>query len=155
MDFRFGKSIANAIALYADLNFAVPQGYIDATIYSRKDKDSDWEFDENIATWDVFSIFGGIGLGIEVYPCRYPLTFCRGIHFGNALLLDASISDILEVQAFELTGLAWRTSAGLDWWVSDTWSIGIEVVQTTLLWDRRLDDFKKQTFQILFRITHR
>ncbi len=28
MDFRFGKSIANAIALYADLNFAVPQGYI-------------------------------------------------------------------------------------------------------------------------------
>ena len=157
MDFRFGRAIANAVALYADFNLALPQGYLEATTYERNEKYADWSLYEDISTWkDVFSFSGGGGLGIEVYPCRYPRTFWRGIHFGNAILLDHSISNILNKDAsFELIGLAWRTSSGLDWWVNDTWSIGIEVAQISQIWAQDVNDFTNQKFQILFRITHR
>ena len=57
--------------------------------------------------------------------------------------------------SFELIGLAWRTSSGLDWWVNDTWSIGIEVAQISQIWAQDVNDFTNQKFQILFRITHR
>ena len=133
-DFKFGKSIANLIVVHSLLELAVYSGESD---YHYKEQ----SYSEGINLFgislpktkvdekkslnsDAFSFAAGIGL--MVYPFRNPRSVMNGFYVGFS-----SGMDIFLVQSgdndgdFDLSSAFTQYEVGKDWWVSETWSLGI------------------------------
>lgn len=161
-NFRLGRSVGNAVAIYGDIDFVMISGSFESS--SKFSYNGVSQIQQTISqshSWDevIGGFFSG-GLGIEVYPCRNPNSVMRGFHFGNAFSAGYNLAEVrdhsdwddkveTEVGTF---AILLRTDLGMDWWVSETWSIGVEFAYTTPLYEgAKLTDLN--SFRLLFRIT--
>ncbi len=139
LDFRFGRSVGNAVAIYGDFNFFMASGELKA-------HEETWE--------NGLGVFGCAGIGVEVYPFRNPNSFLRGFHFGHTYSFGADFASFDDGENTHTYGMGvfLRTNLGMDWWVSDTWMIGVEISYMSP--SVRMENLKeKDSFQLLFRIT--
>ena len=154
IDFRFGKSIGNLIALYSTFDFMFDTDNWECLREEQSDvygKTSEKADSENSI---MFS--GGAGLGFEVYPFLNPNSVMRGFHIGestsvNGMLLDA-VGDRSEWGGVFVAN---RINVGMDWWVSDTWSLGVEFSYTYfgVIEVDSDDDPDRHLFRLMFRLT--
>lgn len=154
LDFRFGRSVGNAVAIYGDFNFFMASGKLKANkTFFPDDEILGVKFREETLK-NVLGAFGCAGIGVEVYPFRNPNSFLRGFHFGNTYSFGADLArfDGGERSLTHGIGGFLRTNLGMDWWVSDTWMLGMEIsyMSPTV---RMVNLKEKNTFQLLFRIT--
>lgn len=162
LNFRFGRSFGNAVAVYGDIDFVLISGAFETSWkLSYQDLYQNRQTISQSSTWNETA--GGFlsgGLGIEVYPFRNPNSVMRGFHFGNAYSVGYYRAEIkkhtpllndMETKA-DATVFLYRTDIGMDWWVSETWTIGVEFAYTTPLYKgNNLSDMN--SFRLLFRIT--
>lgn len=160
LNFRFGRSAGNAVAIYGDLNFAMVTGKLKSSKTVTQSQSGE-VLSHKSKTWEnVTDFFASAGVGVEVYPFRNPNSIWRGFHFGNTLSFgtdvtkardNGTLDNDLETTFYYFSGFL-HTNLGMDWWVSDTWSLGVELSYTVpYAYEKKLKE--KNTIQLLFRIT--
>ncbi len=107
--------------------------------------------------------FGGraaAGLGIAFYPFLRPDSTLRGLHFGQSVSFGGNyyqskkFRDRIKLYSTELFN---SFDIGMDWWTSDTWSIGTEFSYrfAVTFWElpSDFDEGKGNIISLKFRIT--
>lgn len=165
-DFRFGKSIANLVALYTQ--FGIGQ-YMGSGKYFKTDREQkiqtgvdgtedlvySSEYVKTRKEGDAIGMIASFGLGFSVYPFRNPSSVLNGFYVGVSggietcsFYLDGGYSII------DAGGIFTRYEIGKDWWVSETWSLGVGFGYTDMVGS--LDDGDNELGVISFfvRLTH-
>jgi len=155
IDLKFGFSIANIMTIHSAIGMSFYSGegvYSEAKYENGQLSSLDEYLDPD--RWG-----GGFygGLGFSVYPFKSPKSALNGFHFGYTagvvtLVGESSCKDVN--YEFEVYGVGNEIEVGKDWWISDTWSIGVSAgyLWTFLSFD---DEGEGNRFQLMFRITHR
>ena len=165
-DFKFGKSIANLIVVHSLLELAVYSGESDYHYKEQSYSEGINLFGFNLPKTkadekkslnsDAFSFAAGIGL--MVYPFRNPRSVMNGFYVGFS-----SGMDIFLVQSgdndgdFDLSSAFTQYEVGKDWWVSETWSLGVAFAFSihSFVEDGDAKSGGDQgTFRFLIRLTH-
>lgn len=168
LDMRFGKSMGNLAALYFELDIATLQGrgkYKD-TFYDNSASDRIPVLDQLpqhleediIKDNDAYGISGFIGIGVTFYPFRNPNSVMNGAFFSIANgpifnFADIEDSSRRDNKEIGMIGYGVQIELGKDWWVSDTWSIGVSASYMTIADFEDHDSSDANVFRILFRIT--
>ena len=169
-EFRFGASIANHVALYSLINFGLYRGeteFVETISY----KSFQVQNASGVRTFlsedvlkviqrkdDAIGLYFSTGLGVSVYPIANPKSPWNGFYVGFASGLDAFAEGFLEDHEDGTTaGIFTRYEIGKDWWVSETWSVGVAFAYQNLsVFD---DDYyssydgSRHTVSLLFRLT--
>lgn len=161
---RIGRSVGNAVSIYGDFDFVMISGKFESSteLLYRESYQVEEKFSRTLSWNGVVGGYFSGGVGIEVYPCRNPNSVMRGFHFGNAFSAGYNVADphkpisLEDVSShekkFDEIAFLVRTDVGMDWWVSETWSIGVEFAYTTASHESGiLSDMN--SFRLLFRIT--
>ena len=165
LDFKFGKSIANLVVVHGQVDFAVYSATFD---YSAS-KESQGEgvniagislpkitVDEKKGIENIALAFGA-GLGFMVYPFRNPLSVMNGFYVGFSSGIDGFVGGFEDNYAeTNLSSFFTQYEVGKDWWVSDTWSVGVALayVAHALVEDGDSEDGgSRNTIKFLVRLT--
>ena len=168
-ELRFGTSIGNLVALYSILDFGMYRGdgdYTDErydrvyliqnneqTLASEKLTDVEKKKD------DAMGFYLSFGLGLSVYPIRNLESPWNGFYVSVASGLDAfAVGFIGEHRDEETGGIFTRYEIGKDWWVSETWSVGVGFAYKNLFaMSDGNDDYSskasRHSFHFLIRLT--
>jgi len=155
-DFRLGKSIGNLIAIYTTFDFMFDKGNWEGS-YEEHGADGSVDVSKKVDTENSFMLSGGAGLGFEIYPFLNPNSVMRGFHIGESSSINMmgveSIGETIDVG--EGAFLANRINVGMDWWVSETWSLGVEFSYTYFsVIDVDVDEEpERHLFRLMFRLT--
>jgi hypothetical protein len=169
LDLRFGGTIGNVVALYFTFMGGLYRGTAvreenNIEQYYLPDANGTLIFQsENSKSYyrrefDAIAAYGWFGVGFSVYPFRDPSSPLRGLYFGFSGGLDAlgvRVEDNYDDVATESYFL--RYEVGKDWWVSETWSIGVALSFTNVVGFE--DDYYgsdgggRKAVTLLFRIT--
>lgn len=167
LDFRFGKSIGNLVAIYTIVGGGVYQGDGD---YSRESYEGrflvgtdGWKDDAYYSAnsneprdGGAFGVQGLWGLGFSVYPFRNPSSPLNGLYvsvssgvFGFSFQFNHGFTIVEEGGIFS------RYELGKDWWVSETWALGVGVGYTNMAQSFADDgDYSSNTITFFIRLTH-
>ena len=172
MDLRFGIGIGNMVVLHASLTGGIFRGELvreDESFKQHFVYDANRERvleTENVLGKaktiedDGWGYFCWFGLGFSIYPFRDPASPLNGLYVGFSSGLD-----IMGVrQSYhtmdghsEIGGLLTRYEVGKDWWVSETWSVGVSLAFAYVsgFEDSYLesDGGNRKTISLLFRLT--
>ena len=156
MDFRIGKSIGNFLAIYTTFDFMFDTGNLEASFEEYSDGAA-YEYSKTAETENSYMISGGGGLGFEVYPFLNPNSVMRGFHIGESTSVNFIAVDAYgwDKETGEGAYLASRFNVGMDWWVSETWSLGVEFSYTyfsSIEADFDTDP-NRHLFRLMFRLT--
>ncbi len=167
IDLRFGKSFGNLVAVYFSFggglfkgegkirkqNYSVDR-YIVDNVLEKEDSQLLGVMDETI---DSYGFYGSLGLGFTVYPFRDPASPLNGLFVGIAGGLDVSMArdDVYATDYCTVGGVFTRYELGKDWWVSDTWSIGVGFSFTKLVnpFENEGEDVSHHVIGLFFRLT--
>ncbi len=169
MDFKFGKSVGNLVAIHSIIGI---QPYVGESSYRNTDRKKEYAYEGGVSVLRKDTVdyqekmkgdfTGGnlsLGFGVTVYPFRNPNFVLNGLYIGvsggmSAFfgLFDDYDEDILQEAVFS------RYELGKDWWVSDTWSIGFSFVYENVTAlesgdNENLDGRSHNVFQFLIRLT--
>lgn len=167
LDLRFGKSMGNLAALYFELDIAMLQGNgkYKETSYDNNTSDQipvldqlPQHFEEEILNNnDAYGISGFAGIGVTFYPFRNPNSVMNGAFFSIANGPIINLATIKENRhdhkEIGMIGYGVQIELGKDWWVSDTWSIGVSAGYMAIADFEDHDSSDANVFRILFRIT--
>ena len=169
LEFRFGKSIGNMVALYTQFSGGFFRGHGE---YSMDDRDVYYSYTkEGVETLDyeytnkdlyvkdgAFGILFSLGLGFSVYPFRNPDFVLNGLYIGFSSgmelfggELDNGFSDM------DYSSVYTRYEIGKDWWVSESWSVGIGfayIYDTYFVAFESDTELKSGSIQFFIRLTH-
>ena len=137
IDIRFGRAFGNLVAVHFSFggglfngegerrkqDYAVHRTVVDEVIEA-EDKQLAGIMDQTV---DSYGIYMSFGFGVTVYPFRDPSSPLNGLFVGIAGGLDVSMArdDVYATDYCTVGGVFNRYEIGKDWWVSDTWSIGV------------------------------
>ena len=169
MDFKFGKSVGNLVAIHSLIGI---QPYSGTSSFRYTERKKEYVYEGIIPVLQKDSVeyqkkrkgdfTGGnvaLGLGVAIYPFRNPDFVLNGLYVGvsggmNVFfgLFDDYDESILQESVFS------RYEIGKDWWVSDTWSIGFGFVYENVTavkdeGDENNDGRSHNVFQFLIRLT--
>ena len=169
IDLRFGKSIGNMVALYSIFSTGIYQG---EGSHLRKSQDVSRHYDRsgsltsidtmpksaNKKKDDAFAFLETFGLGLSIYPFRNPQSFLNGFYIGasgGVEAVDAHLDDSFSL--ISNGGIFTRFELGKDWWISETWSLGVGFAYVSVAIfengsDKEENDRKSISFFI--RLTH-
>ena len=133
---RIGTSIANLVALYSILDFGMYRGdgdYSDARydrVYLMQNNEKTLTSEELASVEkkkdDAMGFSLSFGLGLSVYPIRNLESPWNGIYVSFASGLDVFVVGFVgEHRDDDAGGIFTRYEIGKDWWVSETWSVGV------------------------------
>lgn len=167
LDFRLGMSFANLITFYFNFrgglysgegknfkeDYSVDRVYLDG-ILDKEDRVLVGKLDRKD---DAYAFYGAFGLGFTVYPFRNPASPMYGFYVGVAGGADASVARV-NALAQDLSGsmgIFTRYEIGKDWWVSDSWSIGVGFDFTIEVYGNNNDgdDGDCHTINLFLRLT--
>ena len=169
LDFRFGGAIGNVVSLYFTFMGGLYRG---TAIREENNIEQHYIADENgklifqsessesyyKREFDAVAAYGWFGAGFSVYPFRNPSSQLRDLYFGFSGGLDilgVRVEDNFDDVVTESYFL--RYEVGKDWWVSETWSIGVALAFTSVIGFE--DDYYgsdgggRKSFTLLFRLT--
>lgn len=167
IDLRFGKSIENFVAVYFSFggglfkgegsrrkqDYSVTRTIVD-NVLEKEDKQLVGVMDE---TFDSYGFYYSMGLGITVYPFKDPTSPLNGIFLGIGGGLDVSMArdDVYAEDYCTVGGIFTRYELGKDWWVSDTWSIGVGVSFSKMVYSFENEGEKTDhhALSLFFRLT--
>ena len=169
LDFKFGKSIGNLVAIHSVIGI---EPYLGRARYRNTELEKEYGYEGIIPVLHKDSIkyqktvegdfTGGniaLGFGVTVYPFRNPNFVLNGLYIGVSGGMSAFFGffddydeSILQEAVFS------RYELGKDWWVSDTWSIGFGFVYVNVTaveesGDENRDGRSHNVFQFLIRLT--
>jgi len=166
-DIRFGGAIGNLVAVYTSFNIGLFNGdgrlrkqdydvkrFIVDDVWDRDDKTLVGGMDQK---YDVYGFYVSLGLGFTVYPFRDPASPLNGFYAGIIGGIDASLArlDAYADDFCGLMGIFTRYEIGKDWWVSDTWSVGVGFSLTKSVYENvnEGDDSDHYVIGLFFRLT--
>ena len=167
IDIRFGRSFGNLIAVHFSIgggmfngegkrskqDYAVGRTVVDDVIESEQ-KQLSGIMNETI---DSYGIYGSFGFGFTVYPFRDPASPLNGFFAGIAGGIDGSLArdEVYASDYCTVGGVFTRYELGKDWWVSDTWSIGVGFSFTKVVYKfvDEGDDSNLHVISLSFRLT--
>lgn len=160
-DFRFGKSFWNLMVLYSEIDLSLQSGTLKQTreIWNAEEV-SYLIAKERFEDKNAFGGWAAAGLGIAFYPFLHPDSPLRGLHFGQSVSFGGNyyqsktFRDRIKLYSMELFN---SFDIGMDWWMSDTWSIGTEFSYrfAVTFWEfpSDFDEGKGNAISLKFRIT--
>lgn len=169
IDIRLGSSFANLFAVYVLFSGGVYSGDVDYTqekvgaLKYRDDGGSIVEESKQVEPpvtqeHETMHARFSFGLGFSVYPIRNPLSRLNGLYVGFAGGLDAwAVHMKSGFDSFDKTGIFTRYEIGKDWWISDTWSLGVGFAFTNMF--KFIEDYDgndkghANVLSLFFRIT--
>ena len=168
LDFRLGMSFANLLTFYFNFrgglysgegknfkeDYSVDRVYLDG-ILDKEDRVLVGKLDRKD---DAYAFYGAFGLGFTVYPFRNPASPMYGFYVGVAGGADASVARVnaLANNVSGSMGIFTRYEIGKEWWVSDTWAIGVGFDFTVEVYGNNNDgdDGDCHTINLFLRLTH-
>lgn len=105
---------------------------------------------------DAVGLFASIGVGFSVYPFFNQTNALNGLYLGFAWGFDGSVARLKTYSdnTNGIVGQFTRYEVGKDWWVSETWLLGVEFAFTKAFGKDDYDaDGNRYGFGLLFRIT--
>ena len=169
LDFKFGKSIGNMVAIHSLIGI---EPYLGRAHYRNARIEKEYGYEGIIPVLQKDTVeyqekmkgdfTGGnlsLGFGVTVYPFRNPDFVLNGLYISVSGGMSAFFGffddydeDIMQEAVFS------RYELGKDWWVSDTWSIGFGFVYVNVTaveesGDENNDGRSHNVFQFLIRLT--
>ena len=169
LEFRFGKSIGNLVALYAMISSGFYRGQGEYSNFEREQyyegprngKDSLYfeHIDDDIEVKDVaFGVSFSVGLGVSVYPFRNPDFVLNGLYVGISSGFDGFAGELDNGYSdFDYAAIFTRYEIGKDWWLSESWSVGVAFAYINDVYSsswKSDTESKSGVFQFLIRLTH-
>ena len=160
-DIRFGKSFWNLMVLYSEIDLSLQTGTLELTrkIWSTEEV-SALIAKERFEDKEAFGGRATAGLGFAFYPFLRPDSPLRGLHVGQSVSFGGNyyqskkFRDRIKLYSAELFN---SFEVGMDWWTSDTWSIGTEFSYRFAVTFWKLpsdfDEGKGNVISLKFRIT--
>lgn len=155
LDFRFGKSAFNLLVFYTTFDLMMDTGNWEAKYEETSEDSSYYDSYKADADRSYLLSFGG-GLGFDIYPFLNPHSVLRGFHLGESVSVEGVYIDAFGSDVSQGGGVAIanRINVGMDWWVSDTWSMGVEFSYTNFSYsDGNYEDASQHLFRLMFRLT--
>ena len=169
-ELRMGVSIANYVALYTlwDMGLFTGEAEYSETDYRRVFSEqngtlvkiSDEIRDYRHRKDDGVGLYFSFGLGISVYPISNLASPLNGLYVSFAGGFDAFAAGFVEDhEDGDAIGIFNRYEIGKDWWVSDTWSVGVAFAYKNLFVIDDDDGYyehnksSRHTISLLFRLT--
>lgn len=166
IDFRFGKAFGNFMAMYVSFGGGLfkGEGKISKQDYSitRTSVDYVLESEErklvgvSDRTFDSYGFYGSFGLGFTVYLFQDPSSPLNGLFVGVAGGFDISLARDNDYAQDYCTvgGVFTRYELGKDWWVSDTWSIGVGLSFSGLVYEFKNagEEMSHHAISLFFRL---
>ncbi len=132
MDFKIGKSIGNLVVVHSIFELALFSGEMEYSYSEQYEKDvrvlgislDKVNAEEKTLSTSAFSLAGGLGL--MFYPFRSPSSALNGFYFG----ISGGMANFVcfgedEDSGFDQVSAFTQYEIGKDWWVSETWSVGV------------------------------
>ena len=168
MEFRFGRSFGNLIAVYSlfEAGMSTGSAKVVEKRYTRpivegynghviKYADEDVQIGETTYKEDVYAVSGMAGLGFAVYPFRDPNNMWNGTFFAyTGGIAGICTVDGNDIDTFGQINVLTRFEIGKDWWVSETWSIGASFVYSlfSVIEDDMYENYRGDRTEIRFLI---
>lgn len=169
IDIRLGRSFANLFSIYALLSAGAYNGNAEYTfenIEQTKNPGENGGVIEEVKTvgepdkqeYSAMYARFSFGLGFAVYPFRNRASSMNGFYFAFAGGIDSWTARLEgNLDSFDKSGVFTRYEIGKDWWMSETWSIGVGFVFTNVSsffedYDGR-DSGHARTLGLFFRVT--
>ena len=167
LDIRFGRAFGNMVAVHFSFggglfsgegkrhkqDYAVHRSVVDNVIES-EEKEPNGIMDETI---DSYGIYGSLGFGFTVYPIRNPASLLNGLFVGLAGGIQGSLArdDVYATDYCTVGGVFTRYELGKDWWVSDTWSVGVGLSFSKVVYTfvDEGENSKHHVVSLFFRLT--
>lgn len=160
-DFRFGKSFWNLMVLYSEIDLSLQTGTLERNRKIWSVEEAPYLIaKERFENKNAFGGSAAAGLGFAFYPFLRPDSPVRGLHFGQSVLFGGNYyqskksRDRIKLYSTELFN---SFEIGMDWWMSDTWSIGTEFSYRFAVTFWKLpsdfDEGKGNVISLKFRIT--
>ena len=167
IDIRFGRAFGNLVAVHFSFggglvkgegkrhqqNYSVNRIVVDDVIES-EDEQLSGIMDETI---DSYGFYGSLGFGFTVYPFRDPTSPLNGLFVGLTGGIEGAMArdDVYATDYCTVGGVFTRYELGKDWWVSDTWSIGVGFSFTKLVYpfENEGDEPNHHAIGLFFRLT--
>ena len=166
LQLRFGKSIGNMVALYTvfdidvyktEAEYSVENSYKHFVYENGTDMkmDKDSLISAKEGDCNARGAFLAGGLGFSVYPFRDHNSPLNGLYAGFAGgAMFTVVNYKTDLHELDLAGIYTRYEIGKDWWVGDTWSLGIAFSYTTNVSFFEEDyDGNTNRFQFLIKLT--
>ena len=103
-------------------------------------------------------VMEAFGLGLSIYPFRNPESMLNGLYIGvsgGVEAFDSHLDDSFSI--ISNGGVYTRFELGKDWWVSDTWSLGVGIayVNVTVFEDGNdKEEHERNSISFFIRLTH-
>ncbi|OWV05692.1 MULTISPECIES: hypothetical protein [unclassified Fibrobacter] len=167
---RFGRSFGNLVALFFELDFAmlIGEGKYSETSYEHN-FDNQYSVlgsspqnlkEKNSKDDDAYGFYSFVGVGFTFYPFRNPHSVMNGAFFSIAngfAFFGEDINHNKENlhQTFEMLDYEMQVEIGKDWWISDTWSVGLSIgyLYTFGASDDSENTFDSNVISFMFRVT--
>ncbi|MBR6123772.1 hypothetical protein IKQ19_09310 [Candidatus Saccharibacteria bacterium] len=167
IDIRFGRAFGNLFAVHFSFgvglfsgegerhkqDYAVHRSVVDNVIES-EEKELNGIMNETI---DSYGFYGSLGFGFTVYPIRNPASLLNGLFVGLAGGIQGSMArdDVYATDYCTVGGVFTRYELGKDWWVSDTWSVGVGLSFTKVVYEfvDEGEKSKQHVVSLFFRLT--
>ena len=135
-EYRIGVSIANHVALYTlwDMGLFIGETEFTESDYVRVYREQNGtlvKINEELRDYrhrkdNGVGLYFSFGLGISVYPISNLASPLNGLYVSFAGGFDAFAAGFVEEhEDGDAIGIFNRYEIGKDWWVSDTWSVGV------------------------------
>lgn len=167
IEYRFGKSIGNLVVLYSIFSGSLYRGNAE---YFRTNYGIEYLYNQDGVLTSVdtlkrdttlrkeeavgFSV--SAGLGLSIYPFRNPSSLLNGLYIGASggfEGFDANMEGSFSI--LSTGGIFSRYEIGKDWWVSETWSIGVGFAYINVYVIESGEDGKgeRQSINLFIRLT--
>ena len=168
-EFRFGTSIGNLVALYSILDFGMYRGDGDYTdekydrVYLMQNNEETLTSEKLVSVEkkkdDDMGFYLSFGLGLSVYPIRTLESPWNGFYVSFASGFDTFVVGFVGDHHDESAGgIFTRYEIGKDWWISETWSIGVGFAYKNLFAvsdgvDEYSSNASRHSFHFFIRLT--
>jgi len=166
-ELRMGVSIANYVALYTLWDMGLYTGEAEYSELEKREtfreqngtqvKINDETLNYRQRKDDGAGLYFSFGLGISVYPISNLASPLNGLYVSFASGLDAFASGFInDHEPSDAVGVFTRYEVGKDWWVSETWSVGVAFTYGNLfvISDSYYEEKgNRHTISLLFRLT--
>lgn len=169
-EYRIGVSIANHVALYTlwDMGLFTGETEFTESDYVRVYREQNGtlvKINEELRDYrhrkdNGVGLYFSFGLGISVYPISNLASPLNGLYVSFAGGFDAFAAGFVEEhEDGDAIGIFNRYEIGKDWWVSDTWSVGVAFAYKNLFVIDDDDGYyehnksSRHTISLLFRLT--
>lgn len=167
IDIRFGMSFGNLVAAHFSFggglfkgeginrkqDYSVTRTIVDNVLESEKTE----LLGVKDETFDSYGIYGSLGFGFTIYPFRDLTSPLNGFFVGIAGGVDGTMArdDDYSQEYCTVGGVFTRFELGKDWWVSDTWSIGVGLSFTKLVYaaENEGEEMSSHVISLFFRLT--